>query len=67
MGRILKKACTDLHNQKIVISSARKSPKIDYNKSYQRIIAYIERLEKLFLMMNMTIMLMKDYDKIFLN
>lgn len=48
MGRILKKACTDLHNQKIVILSARKSPKIDYNKSYQRIIAYIERLEKLF-------------------
>lgn len=48
MGRIFKKACTDLHNQKTVISSAKKLPPINQNIAYQRIIAYIDRLEKLF-------------------
>ena len=36
MGRILKKHAQIYTIRKIVILSARKSPKIDYNKSYQK-------------------------------
>ena len=61
MGRILK-ACTDSHNQKIVILSEENHQKLIRIKLSKNI-AYIERLENF--NDDMTIMLMKDTIKYF--